>query len=368
MAVSVSILTVFLGGLAGAHLALSNVPQGLLPASRAALVSEGQANREMGWAGVPMETAAAPPNNVPSLVAELNEAEMARIYEEPLESAQRGPAGAGGSSMVQLASLPTPQIPKLVPARRPPLWQRYAVPVSVKAGQPMIAIVLDDLGLKRSAARRAINLPAPLTLSFMTYAEGLQRYATDARAAGHELLLHVPMEPRDPAYDAGSKVLRNGLSKSEIAKRLEWGLGRFDGYVGINNHMGSKFTAAPRGVTQVMRELRARDLLFLDSVTSADSVAWQAAARSGVPFARRDIFLDHDWRNASAIESQLADLERIARQRGYAVGIGHPHRLTLDILAKWLPEARRRGIALVPISAIVSYQIEVAQGVGGSAG
>jgi uncharacterized protein len=255
-----------------------------------------------------------------------------------------------------------------VPVRRPPLWQRYAVPVSVQAGQPMIAIVLDDVGLSRSMARRAIDLPGPLTLSFMTYAKGLRRFTADARAAGHELLLHVPMEPKDAAYDAGPKVLRNELSEGEIARRLEWGLGRFEGYVGINNHMGSKFTAASRGMSQVMGELRARDLLFLDSVTSADSVAWQIAAASGVPAARRDVFFDHDWRNAETIKDQLATLERIARRRGYAVGIGHPHRLTLEILSKWLPEARRRGIALVPISAIVVRQTELAQGAAASAG
>ncbi len=367
------LLTVFLGGLAGAHLALSHVSPDLLPASRTAIEStEETGNR----AGAFVATAAVLPKSPPKPAAEPDkpsEAAMARIYEEPLESAPRDQADhvqeAHEPARVQLASLPVPNIPQLVPARRPPLWQRYAVPVSVKAGQPMIAIVLDDLGLSHAMARRAIELPGPLTLSFMTYAKGLRRFAADARAAGHELMLHVPMEPSDESYDAGPKVLRNELSKGEIAQRLEWGLSRFEGYVGINNHMGSKFTASSRGVSQVMRELRARDLLFLDSVTSANSVAWKIAANNGVPVARRDVFLDHDWRDADSIKDQLAALERIARRRGYAVGIGHPHRLTLNILSKWLPEARRRGIALVPISAIVSRrQTELAQGAAGSAG
>lgn len=340
-------LTLFMGGLAGAHLALSTASTDLMPVSRTA--------SEPGVSSIML---AIEPD-------EPDEAAMAHIYEEPLASALDE---AAAEAEVVLASLPAPDIPKLIPARRPPLWQRYAVPVSVRAGQPMIAIVLDDVGLSRAMARRAIALPAPLTLSFMTYAKDLRRYTAEARAAGHELMLHVPMEPTNAAYDAGPKVLRNDMSKDEIARRLEWGFNRFEGYVGINNHMGSKFTAASGGVSQVMRALRARDLLFLDSVTSGSSLAWRAAVSSGVPVARRDIFLDHDWRNADSIEDQLVALERIARRRGYAVGIGHPHRLTLDILAKWLPEARRRGIALVPISAIVTQQIKLAQGAAGTAG
>jgi len=368
----VGLLTVFLGGLTGAHMALSNVPADFMPAARTV---EPPAGGARGLAEVALATGAVAPNNAPKRAAEPeepSEADMARIYEEPLELALRDLGDlnqvAREPARVQLASLPGSNIANLVPVRRPPLWQRYAVPVSVKAGQPMIAIVLDDVGLSRSMTRRAIQLPGPLTLSFMTYAKGLRQFANDARAAGHELMLHVPMEPKDASYDPGPKVLRSELSKDEIARRLEWGLKRFEGYVGINNHMGSKFTAARQGMSQVMRELRARDLLFLDSVTSANSIAWKVAERSGVPFARRDVFLDHDWRDATSIQNQLAILERIARRRGYAVGIGHPHRLTLEILSKWLPEARQRGIALVPISAIVSRRTELAQGATGSAG
>jgi hypothetical protein len=349
-------LVVLIGGVAGAHVALTAKPgtAGAVP-----LVTSAPPQGATGLARLYEEPLA------PEATSQ-DDAEMARLYEEPWEEPW---AAKATPDPVHLASLPAPrEIPALVPARRPPLWLRNAVPVTVGLGQPMVAIVIDDLGLNRPAARRAIALPAPLTLSFMTYAENLSHFAADAHAAGHELLLHVPMEPKNHAYDPGPKVLRVGLTREEIAGRLAWGLKRFKGFVGINNHMGSRFTASPEGMGQVMRELRARDLLFLDSVTSAASVAGPAAARAGVPFARRDVFLDHSRRDPGAILGQLEVLERIARQRGYAVGIGHPHTTTLEVLAHWLPEARRRGIALVPISAIVGHRIEVVQSASGRAG
>jgi polysaccharide deacetylase 2 family uncharacterized protein YibQ len=373
--VAMGLFAVFLGALAGAHLALS--------------AKESPAHISLSAIAPPAETkaltapVAAPPTQplitaAPAMPraepkAHSDEAALARLYEEapepPLEAAAKSqilapeavPAPAGVQS-------PPAAMEAFVPGRRPPRWLRNAVHTEAAPGQPMIAIVIDDLGLRRAAAYRAIALPGPLTLAFMTYAKGLPAMAGAARQAGHELLLHVPMEPKDARYDPGPKVLKVGMPQDEINARLSWGLARFDGFVGINNHMGSRFTAAPEGMAVVMRALRERDLLFLDSMTSGSSVAWKAAARSGVPFARRDIFLDHADRTPDAIRGQLDALEHVARQRGYAVGIGHPHTATLEVLAAWLPEARKRGFALVPISAIVGHQIEVAQGRPGSAG
>lgn len=369
-ALGLALLAGFIGGLGGAHMALSTAPLAPAVFPTPIEVSSGPTGHDVDSHGFASVTVAVPVGDVPVTPEGVEDA-LARLYEEPPEAAQllQSAVATADPGEIHLAALPAPGgMGTFVPARRPPLWLRNAVPVTVAPGQPMIAVVLDDLGLNRPAARRAIALPGPLTLSFMTYAEGLRGFAADARAAGHELLLHVPMEPRDPTYDPGPNALRIGLSRDEISRRLRWDLARFDGFVGINNHMGSKFTAAPEGIGQVMRELRARDLLFLDSVTSAASVAWRAAARSGVPFARRDVFLDHNRRDADSIRGQLARLERIAQRRGFAVGIGHPHKATLEVLADWLPEARRRGIALVPISAIVNHQTEVAHKAGGSAG
>ncbi len=216
----------------------------------------------------------------------------------------------------------------------------------------MIAIVIDDVGLDRANSARAIALPGPLTISFMTYAEHLDQQSALAREHGHELMLHVPMEPMDQSLDAGPDVLRTDLAPGELKRRLDWDLSRLPGIVGINNHMGSKFSRSTEGMSLVMQELRERGLLFLDSRTIADSVGSKEAAAYGVPHADRDVFLDDD-QSPAKIDQMLAELERIARKRGYAVGIGHPHPATIAALQRWLPTAAQRGFVLVPISAIV---------------
>ncbi|NIA67318.1 divergent polysaccharide deacetylase family protein [Pelagibius litoralis] len=242
----------------------------------------------------------------------------------------------------------------------PAPWQSHAVAVAPSDGRPMIAIVLDDVGVHRRNAQNAIALPGPLTLSFMTYAEDLATMTKAAQRAGHELMMHVPMQPLSPTIDPGPNVLIDGLPAAELTQRLVWGLDRFEGYVGINNHMGSRFTASPEGMALVMGELKARGLLFLDSLTAQNSVAGSLAQRAGVPFAERDIFLDNEPDDRASIDRQLALLEQVARERGYAVGIGHPHRGTVAALTDWIPEMQARGFALVPISAVVRHRVNLA--------
>src|SRR5438552_14219072 len=120
--------------------------------------------------------------------------------------------------------LPSPA--PMMPHAEPP-WRRFAVTPPPTDGRAMIGVVIDDLGLDRKRTERAIGLPAPLTLSFMTYAEALPHQTALARAAGHELLLHVPMEPLDSHVDSGPNSLRIGLTREETLERLRWGLDRF---------------------------------------------------------------------------------------------------------------------------------------------
>ncbi len=310
-----------------------------------------------------------------------DESHFERLYEEPLDRAPPEPLVAADPSpdetevqgwttvaaLRQQASLPRAVVPRRAPGE-PPLWKANAVASPPANGRPMIAIVLDDLGLNRPGARRAIELPAPLTLAFMTYAEGLDEMTSAARRAGHELMVHVPMQPRDATYDPGPNVLAVELHSAELLRRLDWGLGRFSGYVGINNHMGSRFSAHADGMDQVMRELKARGLLFLDSRTAGGTVAQKTAANIDLPFIGRDIFLDNDPGDPASIQRQLDTLERLARERGYAVGIGHPHRNTLAALEQWLPLAEARGLALVPISAIVARRRAHNQDAAGTSG
>lgn len=236
-------------------------------------------------------------------------------------------------------------------------WKRFAVPIPPSQGRPRIVIVLDDLGLNRGATRRAIALPGPLTLSFMTYADHLETLGASARAAGHELLLHVPMEPRDPSIDPGPQALIRGQSDELLRENLRWGLKRLKGYVGINNHMGSGFTTDEAGMRVVLSELRERGLLFLDSRTAGSSQGIAVARDLGVPAVARDVFLDHEV-SRPFIRRQLETTEALARRQGVAIAIGHPHSETLDLLEEWLPSLAERGFQLVPVSAVVPDAVD----------
>ena len=263
---------------------------------------------------------------------------------EPRQTAKTPPAA---EPVPEASGKPAPAKPGATLA-----WQKNAVPVRDPGGRPMIAIVLDDVGVNRAQARKAIELRGPLTLSFMTYAEDLPKLTAAARAAGHELMLHMPMEPSEKRVPPGPEALMVGLDTAELNRRILWGLNRFEGFVGVNNHMGSRFTRDERGMAAVMGQLKAHGLLFLDSLTTPDSVGIAAAARFGVPHVGRDVFLDH-VQDRDAIRASLARLEARARSKGHAVGIGHPHEETLDVLRGWLGSLEARGFALVPVSTIV---------------
>jgi hypothetical protein len=238
-----------------------------------------------------------------------------------------------------------------------PPWRQFAASHAATADRPMIAVIIDDMGLDRRRSARAMALPSPLTLSFLTYAIGLRGQTAEARHKGHELLVHVPMEAEDGDAYAGPKVIATDLPPDEMMRRLEWAFGRFDGYVGINNHMGSRFTADPAGMSLVLAEVKRRGLLFVDSRTTARTVAPKLAKQLAVPFTERHVFLDDDP-GAASVRRQLAELERVAAKQGYGVAIGHPRDATLEALEKWLPGLAARGFVLVPVSAIVRHRLE----------
>ncbi len=154
-------------------------------------------------------------------------------------------------------------------------------------------------------------------------------------------------EPDKPEPDC----LMVGDPPSEIRRRLCRALAAFDGYVGINNHRGSRFTADENGMRVVMDELKRRGLIYLDSLTTTRSVGTRLAREFGVPHATRDVFLDQ-LGDPAAIRARLADTEAIARRRDATVAIGHARQNTLDCLAAWLPEIADRGFSLAPVTTI----------------
>ena len=263
------------------------------------------------------------------------------------------PSSTGQATATTVVPQATAPLAALTPPRAAaPAWLRNATP-SPPAGKALrIAIVIDDCGLDRPRTERAIALPAAVTLSFLPYANDLPAQTEAARRNGHELLVHVPMQPVNAHIDMGPTGLAVDLPREEVLRRLRWDLGRFDGYVGINNHMGSRFTTDRQAMSWVIGELRSRGLMFLDSRTIAGSVGESLASADDVPYAGRDVFLD-DERTADAVEARLMDAEAVAHKKGAAIAIGHPHDATLAALNRWIAELPRSGVVLVPLTAVV---------------
>jgi len=256
-----------------------------------------------------------------------------------------------GTTVPTVEEKPRPKPAPQGAAAEPQTWRRNALPFRDLASRPLIAIVIDDVGLDRAHSRQAWELPGPLTLSFLPYARDLREQAKAARAHGHELMLHMPMEPAGRA-DPGPNALRVSLSPEELRQRMTTALDSFDGYVGVNNHMGSRFTAWRPGMETALRQLKARGLLFLDSRTSPQTVGDEVAQELGVPSVARHVFLDDDS-TIEAVRRKLAETEAIARRQGFAVAIGHPHEATMQGLAEWLPGVAGKGFALAPVSAVL---------------
>jgi polysaccharide deacetylase 2 family uncharacterized protein YibQ len=230
-------------------------------------------------------------------------------------------------------------------------WRKNAVPFADLNSRPLVAVVIDDVGIDRPRSKRAWDLPGPLTLSFLPYAKDLRDQARAARARGHELLLHLPMEPTGRA-DPGPNALLVSLSDAELRQRTTAALDSFDGYVGVNNHMGSRFTTFRPGMETVLRQFKGRGLMFLDSRTTAQSVGDQLAQEMGVPSIVRHVFLDDD-ESIDSVRRKLAETEAVARRQGFVVAIGHPHEATLQALGEWLPGLQAKGLALAPATAVL---------------
>ena len=242
----------------------------------------------------------------------------------------------------------------LSPFKQQAWWHEAQEVSKALATGPRVVIVLDDLGFRESQWRTILAIPSPLTLSFLPSAPNLVEWAQTARIHGHEILLHLPMEPKGD-QDPGPNALRVADNRDTLQANLTTLLADATniGAVGANNHMGSRATEDSALMGEVLTSLRGRGLLFLDSRTTATSVASAEALRLRTAFAERDIFLDHELREDS-VRAQLLALEWLARRRGYAIAIGHPHPLTLAVLAEWVPSLAQRGLVLAPLSAVVA--------------
>lgn len=216
-----------------------------------------------------------------------------------------------------------------------------------------IAIIIDDMGMAREYTRNVIDLDAPLTLAFLPYANNLLEFTEPAKRKGHQLIIHVPMEPMNSKLNLGPAGLTTSLDKDEFLRRLDEEIfTSFEGYVGINNHMGSRLTQDIKAMNWLMPVLKEKGLLFVDSKTIHTSVAAQTAHKYGVEYAERDVFLDHNEDLESVVKA-LMRLEELAKQNGVAIAIGHPKKNTIKALELWMPSLAERGLELVPVSDLV---------------
>lgn len=252
---------------------------------------------------------------------------------------------------------PVPDIPKESADVQPPIPKEAEKKPAVVAkpsvhGAPKIAIIIDDVGMDVKRSREAIDLPASVTLAMLPYAPKVRELAQEAKSKGHMLIIHTPMEAVDTKLNIGPGGLRSSMSAEQLDAAFDAMLKSFSGYEGINNHMGSRLTQDKSAMDIVMASLARHNLFFVDSKTIQSSVAAREAASSGVPYAERDVFIDH-VETLEAARKALNHTEQLALKRGYAIAIGHPKDHTLQALNEWLPTLKGKGIEVVPVKKLL---------------
>jgi hypothetical protein len=227
-------------------------------------------------------------------------------------------------------------------------------PAPPRAGEALLAVVIDDIGHNLETVRAFLALEVPLTYSVLPDVAFSRDSAHLISRAGRELIIHLPMEPFDyPGQNPGPHPLLLSLSAGETARRLDGYLETLPGAVGASNHMGSAYTYDEERMQVVQQKLAERRLFFLNSRTSATPVPGAIARRTGYPYLERDVFLDHDP-GERAIENAFRQVVRRAGAQGRAIAIGHPHPQTLRVLRRRLPGLRAKGVSLAPLSDLLA--------------
>jgi polysaccharide deacetylase 2 family uncharacterized protein YibQ len=248
------------------------------------------------------------------------------------------------------------QIPRIAPdGTRPADAYARKAAISEKGTPdgPQVAIIIGGLGISASNTADALSkLPSAITFAFTPYGNDLDTLVGRARDKGHEVLLQVPMEPYDyPDNDPGPQTLLASLSADQNIDRLHWLFSRMQGYVGITNYMGARFTASDTAIAPVLREVSRRGLIYVDDASSPRSVAGQIAGANKLPFVKSEVAIDA-VPSAAEIDNALRRLESAARERGLAVGYSSALPASIDRIAKWAKAAQSRGITLVPVSTV----------------
>jgi len=216
-----------------------------------------------------------------------------------------------------------------------------------------IAILIDDMGDNRALGERALALKGDISYAFLPHTQYAASLARAANQVGRDVLLHAPMESEEHLSLMGRGALTTSMSEQDLRVQLRENFDSIPFVQGFNNHMGSVLTRDRQRMRWLFEEAKARNVFFVDSRTTAESVALPEARAMGIPSFGRDIFLDHED-SASAISRQFDRLLQLARKRGFALAIGHPKKNTLSVLERRLAELHELGVVLVPVSKLTS--------------
>ncbi len=201
-------------------------------------------------------------------------------------------------------------------------------------GKPFVAIVIDDMGYYESTGDKILALNLNLSFAFLPFAPHTSKQAAIAHHLGRDILLHLPMEPADRKWKPEAGTLFLNMNPGQLGETFRKDLAAVPMAIGVNNHMGSRFTEDRAAMKTFLQYLRANNLFFLDSLTSSNSLGYSLSKEMGVEVIRRDIFLDND-QSKDKIISQINKLMLIAKKEGIAVGIAHPHEETLMALVEY---------------------------------
>jgi uncharacterized protein len=313
------------------------------------------------------EPAAAPPEASPPAAAKAEpEAAPAvtaqSLLPPPNAQAAAAPPPPGYNKGQALAAAPDNDLIERSPTGFLPVigrdgrqpWQVYARPFDLNDKRPRVALIISNLGISATQSDAAINhLPAGVTLAYQPYSRRLGEWINLSRAAGHEVMLTLPMEPADyPRNDPGPNALLTALEPAKNMERFSWVLSQGTGYVGLVGYEGSRFTTAREDMQPVLDALKKRGLLFVDNRETAQSVVPALALDMKLPFASSNRAIDRDATRAG-VDKRLADLEDIARRNGSALGIGSPFPVTFERIALWAQGLEDRGLVLAPVSAVI---------------
>lgn len=237
-----------------------------------------------------------------------------------------------------------------------------AAPVQAQSARAYMTVIIDDLGQNTERDNRVLALPGPVTLAIMPDTPHATDFARQGHRAGKTVILHMPMDPATGPY-----AWHPGTPPPELARRLDAALAKVPHAVGINNHMGSRMTSQAQPMAWLMGELQRRHLFFVDSRTSAATVAAARAQAIGLAQVSRDVFLD-DVRTTEAIAGQLQSGIELARRQGSAVLIGHPYPQTLEVLEREVPRLKRQGIELITLEQMIAERSNLAMPAHGANG